>query len=61
MEKYEVFIGREKEINVLNEKYISNKFEFFIIRGRRRVGKTTLIREFCKDKGVHIFCSSRTK
>jgi AAA+ ATPase superfamily predicted ATPase len=32
----------------LNEMYASNKFECAIIYGRRRVGKTTLIKEFTR-------------
>ena len=35
--------------------YISNKFEFAVFYGRRRVGKTTLIKEFCKDKNAIYF------
>lgn len=45
-----MFIGREQELNTLNKSYHSDKFEFAVIYGRRRVGKTALIREFTKDK-----------
>lgn len=45
-----MFYGREKELKKLNVMYSSNKFEFAVFYGRRRVGKTTLIREFCKGK-----------
>ena len=45
-----MFVGRETELKILEEKYKSNKFEFLTIRGRRRVGKTTLLHEFCKNK-----------
>lgn len=45
-----MFVGREQELQKLNRMYSSNQFEFAVIYGRRRVGKTTLIREFCKDK-----------
>lgn len=45
-----MFVGREREITALKESFNSDKFEFFTIRGRRRVGKTTLLHEFCKDK-----------
>ena len=45
-----MFVGREQELQKLNKMYHSNQFEFAVIYGRRRVGKTTLIREFCKDK-----------
>lgn len=50
-----MFIGREKELAVLNERYDSNNFECMIIYGRRRVGKTSLISEFCRDKPAVFF------
>lgn len=46
----EVFIGREKELADLNELYAQRRFQMFVLYGRRRVGKTTLLNEFCKDK-----------
>ncbi|MCM1524166.1 MAG: ATP-binding protein [Ruminococcus sp.] len=45
-----MFIGREKELETLNNLYSSNKFEFAVIYGRRRIGKTALINEFIGDK-----------
>jgi len=45
-----LFIGRTREINNLNKRYESGKFEVAIMYGRRRVGKTTLINKFIKDK-----------
>lgn len=45
-----MFIGREKELETLNRLYNKDTFEFVVIYGRRRVGKTTLISEFIKDK-----------
>lgn len=35
-----MFIGREKELSALRKLYASEKFEFLVIYGRRRVGKT---------------------
>lgn len=43
-----MFYGREKELQELEERYYSGRFEFVPIYGRRRVGKTTLIKEFLK-------------
>ena len=43
-------IGREKELAALNTYYNSNAPEFLAVYGRRRVGKTFLIREFFKDR-----------
>ena len=39
-----MFVGRTKELSFLNDLYDSDKFEFAVIYGRRRVGKTTLIK-----------------
>lgn len=46
----DIFIGREKELADLNEMYAQDKFQLFVLYGRRRVGKTTFLNEFCKDK-----------
>ncbi len=45
-----MFIGREKELKTLGNLYSSDKFEFAVIYGRRRVGKTALINEFIDNK-----------
>lgn len=50
-----MFIGREKELAALNGLYNSDKFEFAVIYGRRRVGKTALISHFIQDKKAIYF------
>lgn len=45
-----MFIGREKELKALNNLYNSGKFEFAVIYGRRRIGKTELIKQFIEQK-----------
>lgn len=50
-----MFLCREKELSELNKKYDGNKFECIVIYGRRRVGKTSLINEFCKGKPTIFF------
>lgn len=50
-----MFIGRDRELNALNKLYKSNKFEFAVIYGRRRVGKTALINQFIHDKKAIYF------
>lgn len=50
-----MFIGRERELASLNKLYLSDKFEFAVIYGRRRVGKTALINQFIKDKRAIYF------
>ena len=42
-------IGRESEKEVLTSLYQSNNAEFLAVYGRRRVGKTYLVREFFED------------
>ncbi|MDE6730278.1 MAG: ATP-binding protein [Oscillospiraceae bacterium] len=50
-----MFHCRKKELAVLNQRYQGNQFECMVVYGRRRVGKTALINEFCKDKPVIFF------
>ena len=45
-----MFANRHKELQLLNDEYTSEKFSFSVLYGRRRVGKTTLLKEFIKDK-----------
>lgn len=54
-----MFIGREKEIRYLNEIFSRPSFEFGIIHGRRRVGKTTLIKEVLKNKNAIYFLAQQ--
>lgn len=44
-----LIIGREEEKKLLQTVFDSNKSEFVAVCGRRRVGKTFLIREFFED------------
>ena len=50
-----MFIGRERELKTLNSLYDSGKFEFVVIYGRRRVGKTELINHFISQKPAIYF------
>ena len=55
-----MFIGREQELSILNRLYNSGKFEFAVIYGRRRVGKTALINKFSEDKETVFFTGVET-
>lgn len=55
-----MFVGRERELADLNRRYESGQFEFAVIYGRRRVGKTTLINEFIKDKECILYSATET-
>lgn len=54
------FYCREEELRKLNKRYDGDKFECIVIYGRRRVGKTALINEFCKDKPTVFFSALNT-
>jgi len=49
-----MFINRKAELEQLNQLYQSNMAVLYVLYGRRRVGKTELLREFCLTK-PHIF------
>lgn len=51
-----MFIGREAELKFLQDKYTEERGQLIVLYGRRRVGKTETLREFCKDK-PHVFFS----
>jgi hypothetical protein len=48
------FVNRNSELNALNEAYKKPGFQFYPFYGRRRIGKTELIKQFIKDK-PHIY------
>ena len=50
-----MFVGRERELDTLNHLYQSDQFQFVVIYGRRRVGKTALINQFIRNKKA-IYC-----
>ena len=52
------FIDREKELETLNKEYKKDN-SFVVLYGRRRVGKTTLIKEFIKDKKAFYFFADK--
>lgn len=52
------FLGREKEILVLEKEYARDG-GFIVIYGRRRIGKTTLIKQFIKSKTAFYFLATK--
>lgn len=56
-----MFVGRKNEIKFLSDRYEEKNAQLIVLYGRRRVGKTETLREFCKDK-PHVFysCSQTT-
>lgn len=49
-----MFVDRERELAMLEERYLSDQAELFVLYGRRRVGKTELLRAFCRERR-HVF------
>lgn len=52
-----MFLNRHKELDLLEKHFASGKAEMFVIYGRRRVGKTELIAQFCQEKRAIFFVS----
>jgi len=53
------FIDREVELEFLEKKFNSPNAQFVVIYGRRRVGKTELIKQFCEEKNSLYFLADK--
>ena len=58
-----VFLDRERELALLKDRYRSDRAEFVVIYGRRRVGKTELIDQFITrcNNGVRLLAREESK
>lgn len=54
-----MFIGRKRELSSLEKLYHQQGFGMTVIYGRRRIGKSTLIREFLKDKRAIFYTATK--
>lgn len=54
-----MFIGREQELASLEEFYAKDGIGMTVIYGRRRIGKSTLITEFVKDKKTVFYTATK--
>ena len=54
-----MFIGREKELASLREFYEKDGIGMTVIYGRRRIGKSTLIAEFIRDKKAIFYTATK--
>lgn len=52
-----MFVNRLAELDLLEKRFTSDKAEFFVLYGRRRVGKTELLARFCQGKRALFFVS----
>lgn len=50
-----MFVGRREELESLETAYQKGSFQFAVVYGRRRVGKTSLLRVFTQGKPHVIF------
>ena len=50
-----MFVGREEELKTLERLYERKEFQMVVVYGRRRVGKTTLIDHFVREKPTLYF------
>ncbi|ASI99722.1 ATP-binding protein [Thermococcus celer] len=54
-----MFVDRERELEFLERKWREERAQLIIVYGRRRVGKTMLLREFLRDKkGVYFLATA---
>ena len=57
-----IFIDRQGELAVLNERYTRKGAEFIILYGRRRIGKSALIEHFLKTtQGIRFLAREESK
>ncbi|MGC9051636.1 AAA family ATPase, partial [Pyrobaculum sp.] len=54
------FVNRERELAWLEERWRSGRAELLVLYGRRRVGKTEILRRFIEGKRCLYFLASRT-
>jgi AAA+ ATPase superfamily predicted ATPase len=56
-----MFLGRASELGFLEELHGSGRPEFFVLYGRRRVGKTELLQQFCQRRKAVYFLASQQR
>ncbi|MFQ5813171.1 MAG: hypothetical protein ACE5I2_08300 [Anaerolineae bacterium] len=54
-----MFLNRQRELAYLESRYVRPGAEFAVLYGRRRVGKTTLVYEWCQGKPCVYFFAAR--
>jgi AAA+ ATPase superfamily predicted ATPase len=56
-----LFLGRDRELGVLQELHDSGRPELFVLYGRRRVGKTELLQQFCQGRRAVYFLAAQVR
>lgn len=54
-----MFVGRKRELEALEKVYAKSGFGMTVLYGRRRVGKTTLLTEFIRDKKAIFYTATK--
>ena len=54
-----MFLGRSDETAILNKYYESGENSLIVLYGRTGIGKTSLIKNFAKDKPFFYYCSAQ--
>ena len=54
-----MFLNRQRELSYLDARYARSGAEFAVLYGRRRVGKSSLIYEWCQGKPFLYFFAAR--
>lgn len=54
-----MFIGRKRELEALEELYHQPGFTMSVVYGRRRIGKSTLLAEFAKNKKTIYYTATK--
>jgi len=53
-----MFVGRQRELDLLRQRVKGNTFEFGLVYGRRRIGKTTLLKKLIEQTpGIYFVAS----
>ncbi|OEU82613.1 MAG: hypothetical protein BA865_09235 [Desulfobacterales bacterium S5133MH4] len=56
-----MFVNREEELGILTDLYQKKKSVLFVLYGRRRTGKTTLLKKFIEDKDKSVYFLADTQ
>lgn len=56
-----MFLGRDRDLAFLHELFESRKPELFVLYGRRRVGKTELLQQFCQPHKAVYFLAAEVR
>jgi len=56
-----IFLDREEELKFLEERFKKGKPELIVLYGRRRIGKTSLIKKFIEGKKAIYYLATKER